>query len=122
MNLKAWESAFTRKSYKDGLKKDPFPLTLHAEKGGLLSAILKRWLNIKSTLWVFSFFSFASKKNPTYVGLILRRGEGGIRTPGTLLGVRQFSKLLLSATQAPLLFIKTEGKSKKKSIWKRDAQ
>jgi hypothetical protein len=35
----------------------------------------------------------------------LRRGEGGeggIRTPGTLLGVRQFSKLLLSATQAPL--------------------
>ena|GEM_PF-3784022 len=30
-------------------------------------------------------------------------GEGGIRTPGTLLGVRQFSKLLLSATQAPLL-------------------
>jgi hypothetical protein len=33
-------------------------------------------------------------------------GEGGIRTPGTLLGVRQFSKLLLSATQAPLLISK----------------
>ena len=40
-------------------------------------------------------------------------GEGGIRTPGTLLGVRQFSKLLLSATQAPLLLLKTERKSKK---------
>ena len=35
--------------------------------------------------------------------LLCIRGEGGIRTPGTLLGVRQFSKLLLSATQAPLL-------------------
>jgi hypothetical protein len=43
-------------------------------------------------------------------------GEGGIRTPGTLLGVRQFSKLLLSATQAPLQFLKMERKSKKKSV------
>ena len=30
------------------------------------------------------------------------RGEGGIRTPGTLCRVRQFSKLLVSATHPPL--------------------
>jgi hypothetical protein len=34
----------------------------------------------------------------------LSRGEGGIRTLGTRFQVRQFSKLFLSATQAPLLF------------------
>ena len=31
------------------------------------------------------------------------RGEGGIRTPGTPCGIRQFSKLLVSATHPPLL-------------------
>ena len=31
------------------------------------------------------------------------RGEGGIRTPGTLCRIRQFSKLLVSATHPPLL-------------------
>ena len=30
------------------------------------------------------------------------RGEGGIRTPGTPCGIRQFSKLLVSATHPPL--------------------
>ena len=30
------------------------------------------------------------------------RGEGGIRTPGTLCRIRQFSKLLVSATHPPL--------------------
>ena len=31
------------------------------------------------------------------------RGEGGIRTPGTHCWIRQFSKLLVSATHPPLL-------------------
>ena len=31
----------------------------------------------------------------------LLRGEGGIRTPGTLIRVRQFSKLVVSATHPP---------------------
>ena len=34
--------------------------------------------------------------------LVIFCGEGGIRTPGTDFSVRQFSKLLLSTTQAPL--------------------
>ena len=33
----------------------------------------------------------------------ISRGEGGIRTPGTGYPVRQFSKLLVSATHPPLL-------------------
>ncbi len=45
---------------------------------------------------------FRVMKGMIYNYFSLSRGEGGIRTPGTLLGVRQFSKLLLSATQAPL--------------------
>jgi hypothetical protein len=33
--------------------------------------------------------------------IISERGEGGIRTLGTLFGVRRFSKALLSTTQPP---------------------
>ena len=36
-------------------------------------------------------------------GSVCCGGEGGIRTLGTRFQVRQFSKLLLSASQAPLL-------------------
>ena len=37
------------------------------------------------------------QKHRLFVG-----GEGGIRTPGTPCGIRQFSKLLVSATHPPL--------------------
>ena len=48
------------------------------------------------------------QKYPCYqfdiqVILIITCGEGGIRTPGTSYPVRQFSKLLVSATHPPLL-------------------
>lgn len=45
-------------------------------------------------------------------------GEGGIRTPGTGFPVRQFSKLLVSATHPPhhilkIVFLKRDAKVKK---------
>ena len=40
------------------------------------------------------------------------RGEGGIRTPGTLCRIRQFSKLLVSATHPPLLGVELRCKSR----------
>ena len=42
------------------------------------------------------------KKKTTLIVFPLSGGEGGIRTPGTPCGVRQFSKLLVSATHPPL--------------------
>ena len=45
---------------------------------------------------------FGQIKNPAMAGLGLFCGEGGIRTHGTVLPVRRFSKPFLSATQAPL--------------------
>ena len=43
------------------------------------------------------------KKKTMQPSSFLFRGEGGIRTPGTLCRIRQFSKLLVSATHPPLL-------------------
>ena len=43
----------------------------------------------------------APKKKTTYI-VFFSCGEGGIRTPGTPCGIRQFSKLLVSATHPPL--------------------
>ena len=40
------------------------------------------------------------------------RGEGGIRTPGTHCWIRQFSKLLVSATHPPLLGVELRCKSR----------
>ena len=40
---------------------------------------------------------------------ILTCGEGGIRTPGTPYEVRQFSKLLVSATHPPIREISERG-------------
>ena len=40
------------------------------------------------------------------------RGEGGIRTPGTHCWIRQFSKLLVSATHPPLLGCELRCKSR----------
>ena len=42
------------------------------------------------------------KKKTIFIVFFLR-GEGGIRTPGTHCWIRQFSKLLVSATHPPLL-------------------
>ena len=44
------------------------------------------------------------------------RGEGGIRTPGTHCWIRQFSKLLVSATHPPLLGCELRCKSRHFSI------
>ena len=43
-------------------------------------------------------------------------GEGGIRTPGTLCRIRQFSKLLVSATHPPLLGCELRCKSRLFSV------
>ncbi len=40
------------------------------------------------------------------------RGEGGIRTPGTHCWIRQFSKLLVSATHPPLLGVELRCKNR----------
>ena len=45
---------------------------------------------------------YPEKKDDTTIVFFLR-GEGGIRTPGTHCWIRQFSKLLVSATHPPLL-------------------
>ncbi len=44
------------------------------------------------------------------------RGEGGIRTPGTHCWIRQFSKLLVSATHPPLLGCELRCKSRLFSV------
>ena len=51
------------------------------------------------------------KKKTIFIVFFLR-GEGGIRTPGTPCGVRQFSKLLVSATHPPLLGCELRCKSR----------
>ena len=45
---------------------------------------------------------YPEKKDDATIVFFLR-GEGGIRTPGTHCWIRQFSKLLVSATHPPLL-------------------
>jgi hypothetical protein len=48
-------------------------------------------------------------KNKDYKNFWEFRGEGGIRTRGPPVGGRQFSKLLLSASQAPLRKVGSKG-------------
>ena len=51
------------------------------------------------------------KKKTIFIVFFLR-GEGGIRTPGTHCWIRQFSKLLVSATHPPLLGVELRCKSR----------
>ena len=51
------------------------------------------------------------KKKTIFIVFFLR-GEGGIRTPGTHCWIRQFSKLLVSATHPPLLGCELRCKSR----------
>ena len=58
---------------------------------------------------------YPEKKDDATIVFFLR-GEGGIRTPGTPCGIRQFSKLLVSATHPPLLGCELRCKSRLFSI------
>ena len=52
------------------------------------------------------------EKKDDYSSSSFFRGEGGIRTPGTHCWIRQFSKLLVSATHPPLLGVELRCKSR----------
>ena len=60
-------------------------------------------LNGKATIGIYALLPDNSS---CATGFIYCCGEGGIRTPGTSYPVRQFSKLLVSATHPPLRIIR----------------